>query len=86
MIEEALGMVLMLGAGAIGAFIMWVRKTEQNLPVLRVLQDSKLQHHHNFKNVGDDGFPVCVCGDRYTDAGLQQEGTRWNKDHWEVIG
>jgi hypothetical protein len=25
-----------------------------------------------------------VCGDRYTDAGAQQEGTVWRKDHWEA--
>jgi len=77
------GMLAILG-GAAGAGLMWLRKFEHDQPVLRVIQDANLMHHHNFKNVGPDGFPTCVCGDRYTDAGQQHEGRKWAKDHWEA--
>lgn len=88
MVDEILlmfgGGVVVAGSLGIGALLMWLRRVEHDAPVLRVMQDANLMHHHNFKKVGADGFPTCVCGDRYTDAGTQQEGTVWRKDHWEA--
>ena len=43
------GGVVVAGSLGIGALLMWLRRVEHDTPVLRVMQDANLMHHHNFK-------------------------------------